>query len=94
MKSLKDFVAKKNLSSDTLLKIGLKTRFCSTHAFRRLSYCRKNKRNGKKFRRVFIFVAFLSALSEKESKDFSQKGCVYFRSGSAVNEFIAPIRAV
>ena len=32
MKSLKDFVAKKSLSSDTLSKIGSKTRFCSTHA--------------------------------------------------------------
>lgn len=32
MKSLKDFVAKKSLSSDTLSKIASKTRFCSTHA--------------------------------------------------------------
>lgn len=32
MKSLKDSVAKKSLSSDTLSKITRKTRFCSTHA--------------------------------------------------------------
>lgn len=31
MKSLKDFVAKKSLSSDTLTKSALKTRFCRTH---------------------------------------------------------------
>ena len=31
MKSLKDFVAKKSLSSDTLSKIGSKTRFCHTY---------------------------------------------------------------
>lgn len=38
MKSLKDFVAKKSLSSDTLSKIASKTKFCSTHT-------NKNKTN-------------------------------------------------
>ena len=39
MKSLKDFVAKKSLSSDTLPKSALKTRFCPSNTKKLTAFC-------------------------------------------------------